>query len=78
MPEPKQYTAGEVARLTILTARLAAAISTGRGVKSADAAIERLQANAIEREQAEERAAAAVRQKKIQAKADKRAARGWF
>jgi hypothetical protein len=78
MPEPKQYTAGEVARLTVLTTRLAVAIGTGRGVKAADAAIERLQADAIAREQAEERAAAAARQEKAQAKADKRAARKWF
>lgn len=75
MPEPKRYTTGEAARLAVLVARAAVAVGTGRGVKAADAAIDRLQANAVAREQAEERAAAAARQKKIDAKADRRAAR---
>lgn len=77
-PEPKRYTAGEAARLSVLVARAAVAVSTGRGVKAVDDAIERLKASAVAREQAEERAAAAVRQKKIQDKANARAARGWF
>lgn len=77
-PEPKRYTASEAARLSVLVARAAVAVSTGRGVKSADDAIERLKANAVAREQADERAAAATRQKKIDAKATARAARGWF
>lgn len=78
MPEPKHYTASEAARLTVLVARAAVAVGTGRGVKAADAAITRLQANAIAREQAEERANEAARAKRIQDKANKRAARTWF
>lgn len=78
MPEPKHYTTGEAARLAVLVARAAVAVSTGRGVKAADDAIERLQAAAVAREQAEELAATAARQKKITDKATARAARGWF
>lgn len=77
-PEPKRYTAAETARLSVLVTRAAVAVGTGRGVKSADDAIERLKADAVAREQAEEQAAAAARQKKIQDKATARAARRWF
>lgn len=77
-PEPKRYTATEAARLSVLVARAAVAVGTGRGVKSADDAIERLKANAVAREQAEDRAAEAARQKKIEARATARANRRLF
>jgi hypothetical protein len=64
--------------MSVLVARAVVAVSTGRGVKSADDAIERLKASAVAREQAEARAAAEARQKKIQDRANARAARGWF
>lgn len=77
-PEPTNYTAGEAAKLAALVARAAFCVQRGRSTASVDAAMERVKADAVAREQAADRAVAAARQKKINAKADKRAARTWF
>lgn len=75
-PEPRQYTAGEIATLAMLTARLAA-----RGCRNQAAIgrrIEQVKASAVAREAAEEKARAAAETKRIEARAARRAARTWF
>lgn len=72
--EPKLYTAGEKARLAVLVAKSAALMARGKSTATVDRQVDDLKRNAVAREAAEEQAAEARRQEKIQA----RAARTWF
>jgi hypothetical protein len=77
MAEPR-YTAGEKARMTALVARGAVRIGRGKGTAPVDRALDRIEREAIERTEAEERAKENKRQADIKAKAEKRAARTFW
>ena len=77
MAEPR-YTAGEKARMAALIARGAVRISRGKGTSPVDRALDRIEREATERTEAEDRAREAKRQADIKAKAEKRAARTFW
>lgn len=77
MAEPR-YTAGEKARMAALVARGAVRIGRGKATAPVDRRLDRIEREAIERTEAEDRAREAKRQADIKAKADKRAARTFW
>ncbi|MFE0389531.1 hypothetical protein ACFW1F_36535 [Streptomyces bungoensis] len=77
MSEPR-YTAGEVARLAGLSARGAARIARGKGTGPVDRAMDRIERDARERTEAEDRAREAKRRAEVEAKAARRAARRFW
>lgn len=75
MAEPRQYTTGEIAKLSALTARAAGVIARGRSTAKVDAAIRRVQEQACAREKAAEQAAKKREQERLQKRAERRARR---
>lgn len=79
MPEPRQYTAGEKAKLAALVARAGVAMGrNGKGLSSVDRAIERLQAEACAREAEQDRRRAEADAQKAAAKTARRADRRFW
>lgn len=74
--EPEQYTAGEVARLAYLAGRVALKVGRGKSTTRLDAAIERVQADAMAREAVERKRREDAANAKATARAERRA-RGW-
>jgi hypothetical protein len=78
MPEPRQYTSGEAARLAVQVARAAARHGRGKSLGPVDRAITRIQDEACAREAAEDKARTEAEAKRAAEKAAKRAARKFW
>ena len=78
MPEPRQYTAGEKARLAALVARAGVAMGRGRSMTAVDRAIEKLKAEACAREAEQDRRRAEADAKKQAEKIARRADRRFW
>lgn len=78
MAEPRQYTAGEAARLAVQVARAAARTGRGKSLGPVDRAITRIQDEACAREAAEDRARADAEAKRAAEKAARRAGRRFW